>query len=161
MNTFSTDSNGFLLLATRCRLHAPQVDFDAEIQPMLEERCWYCHGEHEQESALRLDRRANMLQGGDYGLPTIVPGKPEKSYLIDVAKHLHPDLEMPPDKDEIPAKEIELLDGPGLRTTNLLPQRTGKTTDQCPRACAARPAGLTPRQPLYECRATGASLSGS
>ncbi len=88
---------------------AGEVDFKRDIAPILEERCWYCHGEDEQESGLRLDLRANMLRGGDSGLSAVVPGKPDKSYLIDVVKHLDPDLKMPPDEDKIPAKEIDLL----------------------------------------------------
>ncbi len=58
------------------------IDFEKDIQPILEENCWHCHGEDEQESGLRLDKRAMMLRGGDYGLPTLVPGHPDKSYLI-------------------------------------------------------------------------------
>ena len=39
-----------------------EVDFKRDIAPILEERCWYCHGEDEQESGLRLDLRAKMLR---------------------------------------------------------------------------------------------------
>ena len=67
---------------------AQQVDFRRDIAPILEDRCWDCHGEDEQESGLRLDRRADMLRGGDYGFPAVVPGKPKKSYLVEVVKHL-------------------------------------------------------------------------
>jgi hypothetical protein len=88
---------------------ADEVDFQRQIAPILEEHCWHCHGEEEQESGLRLDRRASMLRGGDYGLPAVVPGKPEKSYLIEVVKHLDPDLKVPPDEDKLPAKQIDLL----------------------------------------------------
>ena len=58
------------------------VDFARDIRPILEENCWHCHGADEQESGLRLDRRAAKLKGGDYGLATVVRGDPEKSYLI-------------------------------------------------------------------------------
>jgi len=88
---------------------AEPIDFERDIAPIFKSRCIDCHGEDEQESGLRLDRRANMLRGGDYGLPTIVPGKPEKSLLIEVVNHIDEDLKMPPDEDKIPAKEIALL----------------------------------------------------
>jgi hypothetical protein len=88
---------------------ADEVDFAREIAPILEERCLFCHGEDEQESGLRLDRRADVLRGGDYGLPAVVPGNPEKSYLIEVVSHQDPDLKMPPDEDRIPDEEIALL----------------------------------------------------
>lgn len=86
-----------------------KIDFEREIAPILEAHCWDCHGEDQQESGLRLDRRANMLRGGDYGLPAVVPGIPNQSYLLDLVNHLDPELKMPPDEDKIPAKEIAVL----------------------------------------------------
>ena len=100
----------FFLIVFAPKLFAIEdVKFESDIAPILEERCWYCHGEDEQESGLRLDLRANMLRGGDSGLAAVVPGKPEKSYLIEVIKHIDEEMAMPPDEDMIPAKEIELL----------------------------------------------------
>ena len=86
-----------------------KIEFERDVAPILEERCWYCHGEDEQESGLRLDLRAYMLRGGDSGLPALVPGDPGKSYLIEAINHLDADVKMPPDEDKMPAKEIELL----------------------------------------------------
>ena len=100
----------FFLLVFSCLNAAGQdVDFQRDIAPIFEERCWFCHGEDEQEAGLRLDRRVKLIRGGDSGLPAVVPGKPEKSYLIEVVKHLDPDVKMPPDEEMIPAKEIDLL----------------------------------------------------
>ena len=91
------------------KLQADKVDFKRDIAPILQLRCWDCHGEDEQESDLRLDRRAKMLKGGNSGVSAVVPGKPEKSYLIEVVKHLDPKVKMPPDEEKIPANEIDLL----------------------------------------------------
>lgn len=85
------------------------VSFEDDIAPIFENRCTYCHGEDEQEAGLRLDRRGHMLRGGDSGLPTIVPGQPEKSYLLEVVDHRDPVVKMPPDEDKIPQEEIDLL----------------------------------------------------
>jgi len=90
-------------------LLAQEVDFKREVLPVLEDRCLDCHGEDEQESGLRLDLRSRMIRGGDSGLPAIVPGKPEKSYLIEVIKHLDEDFKMPPDEDKLPDEEIDIL----------------------------------------------------
>ena len=60
---------------------AVEIDFDREVLPILEDRCWHCHGEDEVESGLRLDRRATMLKGGDSGLAAVVPGQVADSYL--------------------------------------------------------------------------------
>lgn len=88
---------------------APTIDFATQIAPILEDRCQYCHGEDDQESGLRLDRRIRMLRGGDSGLPAIVPGKPEKSYLVEVINHRDAEMAMPPDEDKLPQDEIDLL----------------------------------------------------
>lgn len=90
-------------------LPAAEVDFERDIAPILEERCWFCHGEDEQESNLRLDLRHRMLKGGDSGLSAIVPGKPDKSYLIELINHNDDEMRMPPDEEKIPAEEIALL----------------------------------------------------
>ncbi|MEM0927357.1 MAG: DUF1549 domain-containing protein, partial [Planctomycetota bacterium] len=85
------------------------VDFERDIAPILEERCWYCHGEDEQESGLRLDLRPLMIRGGDSGLAAVVPGKPDKSYLMEVVNHVDEEMAMPPDEEKIPEEEIERL----------------------------------------------------
>jgi hypothetical protein len=85
------------------------VDFQRDVAPIFDEHCWHCHGEDEQESGLRLDRRAAMLRGGDYGQPTIVPFKPAQSYLLDVVNHREAGMEMPPDEEQLPASQIKIL----------------------------------------------------
>jgi len=94
---------------TQFPLQADDIDFKRDIAPILEDRCWDCHGEYEQEGELRLDLRSKMLRGGASGLAAVVVGKPEKSYLIEVVKHLDPKVKMPPDEDKIPEKEVKLL----------------------------------------------------
>lgn len=98
-----------ILLSTPTEGWADDIDFAQDIAPILEERCWHCHGEDDQESGLRLDLRPNMLRGGDSGLAAVVAGEPSKSYLIEVINHVDEDMAMPPDEDKLAAKEIELL----------------------------------------------------
>lgn len=97
------------VLATSSVVVADDVDFQRDIAPILEERCWFCHGEDEQESNLRLDLRPRMLKGGDSGLSAVVPGKPEKSYLIELINHNDDEMRMPPDEGKLPAEEIAML----------------------------------------------------
>lgn len=101
----------YLVLASFCSAASAvsEIDFEQDIFPILENNCTYCHGEDEQESGLRLDGRAYMLRGGDSGLAAVVPGKPGKSYMIDVINHVDEDMAMPPDDDQLPANEIELI----------------------------------------------------
>ncbi len=99
----------FVLLVSAARSCAADIDFQRDIAPILEERCWSCHGEGAQESELRLDRRPNMLRGGNSGLSAVVPGNPEKSYLIELINHVDKDRFMPPDEEKLPPNEIDLL----------------------------------------------------
>ena len=85
---------------------ADEVDFTEDIAPVLEQRCWDCHGEFAQESGLRLDRRAAVLRGGDSGLPAVVPGEPDKSYLLEAVSHQDPDLKMPLGGEKLPEQDI-------------------------------------------------------
>lgn len=72
------------------------VDFEKDVQPIFQKHCLACHGPEKQESNLRLDRQASLLRGGDFGEPSIVPGKAESSFLIEVVQGKNPDITMPP-----------------------------------------------------------------
>src|SRR5215470_3933176 len=58
-----------------------RVDFVQDIQPILAERCYSCHGPDKQENDLRWDRKASALKGGSSG-PVIIPGKSAESRMI-------------------------------------------------------------------------------
>ncbi len=77
--------------------------FEKKVRPVLAERCWQCHGPQKTKGGLRLDSAEALAKGGDTG-PSIVPGKPEESLLIEVVRY-HTDLKMPP-KGKLPEAEI-------------------------------------------------------
>ncbi|MGH9627059.1 MAG: SUMF1/EgtB/PvdO family nonheme iron enzyme [Bryobacteraceae bacterium] len=54
------------------------VDFQKDIQPVLESSCISCHGSKQALGGLRLDTREALLKGGSKG-PAVVPGQPDKS----------------------------------------------------------------------------------
>ena len=72
------------------------VDFEHDILPILEAECLDCHGPDRQKSEIRVDQRASLLKGGDIGLPSIVPGDSDASFLIEVINGSDPELIMPP-----------------------------------------------------------------
>ncbi len=80
--------------------------FEKRVRPLLIERCFACHGEDQAESELRLDSRADMLEGGSRGA-AIVPGDPDKSLLIRAVNHADT-LAMPP-KEKLSQREINDL----------------------------------------------------
>src|SRR5437867_1878050 len=84
-------------------------DFVRDVQPVLESRCWSCHGAKLQLHGLRLDRRADALKGGGSGVPAIVPGASAQSLLIKYVSGLDKDVIMPPSGDRLKPAEIEQL----------------------------------------------------
>ena len=54
--------------------------YSKQIKPLLQERCYSCHGALKQKSGLRLDTVEAMRKGGSDG-PAVVSGQPEKSLL--------------------------------------------------------------------------------
>src|SRR5216683_2104868 len=72
-----------------------KIDFEKDVQPVLSQKCYSCHGEDAQQSGLRLDKRQNALRGGDYG-PVINPGNSAESKLIRRLVNGDGGLQMPP-----------------------------------------------------------------
>ena len=75
----------------------PAIDFAREIQPILSDNCYACHGpdETKAEAGLRLDQREKALAGGENG-PALVPGDPANSMMMQRIRHQDPEVVMPP-----------------------------------------------------------------
>ena len=82
------------------------VDYLREIKPLLEHKCYACHGAFKQQAGLRLDTAAALIKGGDSGTPIAI-GKPNDSLLIDVLTGAA-GLRMPPENEGSPLTEKEL-----------------------------------------------------
>ena len=54
-----------------------KVDFVRDVQPILREHCFSCHGPAQQMNGFRLDRRSDALRGGTF--PVIAPGNSDGS----------------------------------------------------------------------------------
>ena len=77
---------------------APTVKFNRDIQPILSDNCYKCHGPdaNKRQADLRLDIEAGALADlGDEHFP-IVPGKPEESEVIWRISSADEDDRMPP-----------------------------------------------------------------
>ena len=91
-----------LLLFVSINLNVFSIDddlFNDKVLPILENNCFKCHGANKKKSGLRIDLRQHLINGGDSGLPTIIPGDWSKSYLMEVVTHKDEEMAMPP-KDE-------------------------------------------------------------
>jgi len=90
---------------------AEQLDFfERRIRPVLVEHCYECHstGATKLKAGLLLDSRAGVQRGGDTG-PSVTPGAPEASLLIQAVRHVDPNLTMPP-KGKLPPEVIADLE---------------------------------------------------
>jgi len=72
-----------------------KVNFEKEVQPVLAQKCFACHGAEAQQAGLRLDRRQQAMRGGDYG-PVIIAGRSAESKLIKRLVNGDGGLQMPP-----------------------------------------------------------------
>src|SRR5262245_61938756 len=66
------------------------VDFLKDIQPILADRCYSCHGPDKQKSDLRWDSRDSVFKTGEHG-PILVPGHSADSRVIKLVAGLDPD----------------------------------------------------------------------
>jgi ankyrin repeat protein len=56
-----------------------KVDFGRDVQPILRQNCYGCHGPTQQMNGFRLDRRRDAMRGGT--IPVIGPGNSDGSRL--------------------------------------------------------------------------------
>src|SRR5262245_8764134 len=72
--------------------------FQQAVLPVLQSKCFSCHGDDPKKVRGELDvrSRAGLLKGGQSGKPALVPGHPERSPLFIAVSRTNPDLGMPP-----------------------------------------------------------------
>ena len=83
--------------------------FEKNVRPVLAERCYECHGAHKHQNGLRLDSRAAVVRGSDYG-KVVEPGNPSASKLIKAINHAAGVEAMPKKGDKLPAPQIAALE---------------------------------------------------
>lgn len=104
----------FKVLAKRAAaaeaLRNDPVVYEHIIQPILEDRCVYCHGPKKQEGTYRMDSYQALLTPGD-DATGLLPGDPAASAMLTRLELPHHDEQhMPPtDKPQPTAGEIALI----------------------------------------------------
>ncbi|HEY1871510.1 MAG TPA: c-type cytochrome domain-containing protein, partial [Chitinophagaceae bacterium] len=80
------------------------------IQPLLQTKCYNCHGKNKQKGKLRMDDSLRLMKGGKDGV-VIIPGNPGKSEMIKrLSLPREDDDHMPPkEKPQLTQQEIELI----------------------------------------------------
>jgi hypothetical protein len=85
-----------------------KVDFKRDIQPILSQNCYACHGASTQMNGLRLDNRNSALSGGYSGV-AIKPGNSAESKLIQMVAGVIQGKIMPPAGEPLSREQIGLL----------------------------------------------------
>jgi cytochrome c553 len=89
----------------RASLPAKVPTFADDILPILQAKCFRCHGEQMQKGELTLHTPAGILKGGESG-EILVAGKAAESRLYELVSS----GEMPPDKkNPLSAAEVEVV----------------------------------------------------
>ncbi len=88
---------GLLALPSRAITAETPIDYNRDVRPILSKNCFACHGQDDGHRAakLRLDRRETALLPRKRGA-AIVPGKPEKSLLLQRVSAEDEGERMPP-----------------------------------------------------------------
>ena len=86
---------------------AGDIDFTRDIQPLLAEKCFQCHGDGKAMGGLRLHTRADLLRGGDKG-PVVELGNSASSRLIHMVGGLD-EMKMPLQGDPLTDFQVGLL----------------------------------------------------
>ena len=84
--------------------------FTSKIHPLLESKCFGCHGEpKDREGEFDMRTREGLLKGGESGQPALIPGDPDKSPMFRAVLRTEK-LKMPPkERNALSPEEIDLL----------------------------------------------------
>ena len=85
------------------------IDFVRDVRPILQGKCWECHGADKQKGALRLDSRDGLLKPAESGGVAVTPGKIDESELIRRVETADASERMPPDSPPLAREQIEIL----------------------------------------------------
>src|SRR4051812_1471914 len=81
--------------------------FLQKVHPLLEAKCFGCHGEDSKniEGDLDMRTREGLVKGGESGKPAVVPGKPEESPMFRAVLRREK-MKMPPkDRNALSTEE--------------------------------------------------------
>jgi len=98
-----------LFVVTPCMTAVAKPNFAVEVQPILERSCIRCHGAGKDNGDLRMHTKTDFFKGGVNGAP-VIPGEPEKSYLIElVSLPAESGDRMPSKGAPLTAEEVAIL----------------------------------------------------
>jgi hypothetical protein len=100
------------VLGSRADAQSASLDFNADIEPILADHCYQCHGPDPggRKANLRLDHARTAFARLNDGKAPIVPGHPEQSEVIRRVTSTDLEVHMPPEgHDALKPNQIEVL----------------------------------------------------
>lgn len=92
-----------------CGAGATDVDFDRDVRPILEARCYDCHGETVQRGGVGLHTWYHAQQVPDSRKPILVPGKAAESHLYQLITSNDPEHRMPAEGPPLKQSEVATI----------------------------------------------------
>ena len=86
-----------------------KISFTREVRPILQQQCYGCHQPAKTNGAYVLTDYKSLMKHGETAKPSIVPGKPDQSYLMDEIKIEAGKAEMPKNREPLKQVEIDLI----------------------------------------------------
>ncbi|MCB0283027.1 MAG: hypothetical protein H6627_00230 [Calditrichae bacterium] len=103
-----------LLITLNCSNEPKQISFTKDIQPILEDRCIYCHSSDGPEGNIVLEDYQSVFSSRykNHTTPMIVPGNPQTSRLYIVVSTRNTSMRMPPERlgeDPLSEDEVKII----------------------------------------------------
>ncbi len=99
---------GFDRTARADKPNRAPTDFARDVQPVLAENCYRCHGPEKQDGGIRWDQKSSAMAGGDSGEAAVTPGQPDRSELIRRLTTNDADERMPPPDEGKPLSQEQI-----------------------------------------------------
>jgi len=86
-----------------------KVSYYRDVRPIFQQNCQGCHQPAKANADYVMTDFASLFKPGETGKPSVVPGKPEASYLIEEIAVTDGDHEMPKNRPPLKPTEIETV----------------------------------------------------
>ncbi|MEP6756685.1 MAG: c-type cytochrome domain-containing protein [Chthonomonadales bacterium] len=98
-----------LMIISTVTVAQADVKFSRDIAPILIANCIGCHGERSNAGSFRAHNYQSLMRAGRSGLPSIVPGQPEKSNMLKLLLSTSPTDRMPSNDDPLKPAQLAAI----------------------------------------------------
>ena len=102
---------GFLLACSAAPAADPpaKVSYYRDVRPVFQQQCQGCHQPAKATGGYVMTEFAALLSAGESGKPAVVPGRPDRSYLLDQIAVRDGHAEMPKNRPPLSDAQVKLV----------------------------------------------------